>query len=356
MLGKLVGLLDLNLKTWCRWRTAVCAACVAPWERTSSGRWWSLTGGRLPGGSRSMASSLRPRALLTLLQSHSRSSRTPWIASRLKLDSILWVLSRCVVRCVLASSGLGRRLPRLYQGPAHFSSLNDLMKTRERRSERTADRLILYRTQMQMKLQKVLLLKYRTGAILFVRLLQVVFQPHKEGPQQESTAAFGTPDPKNKPKITKKPYQFLWISVLRVYSSPRTEEGMTCRSHGTRRTSTTTSCFCASSLGTTFCLTPQHWRFVKGVSIYWCTGEWGPFVYLFKPVECGYAIWICTAISDACSVCPSLFCTVRLFLWTAAWVTATAAVAFAYYYSGVRKLEGNATSSRTWGGRQIDAQ
>jgi len=45
----------------------------------------------------------------------------------------------------------------------------------------------------------------------------VVFQPHKEGPQQESTAAFGTPDPKNKPKITKKPYQFLWISVLRVY-------------------------------------------------------------------------------------------------------------------------------------------
>ena len=91
------------------------------------------------------------------------------------------------------------------------------MKTRERRSERIADRLILYRTQMQMKLQKVLLLKYRTGAILFVRLLQVVFQPHKEGPQQESTTAFGTPDPKNKPKITKKPYQFLWISVLRVY-------------------------------------------------------------------------------------------------------------------------------------------
>ena len=181
--SKLVSLSDLNLKTWCHWRTAGCAACLAPWERTSSGRWRSLTGRRLPGGSRSMASSLRPRASLTLLQSHSRSSRTPWKASHLKLDSILWVLSRCVVRCVLASSGLGRRLPRLYQGLAHFSSLNDLMKTRERRSERTVDRLILYRTQMQMKLQKVLLLKYRTGAILFVRLLQVVFQPHKEGSQ-----------------------------------------------------------------------------------------------------------------------------------------------------------------------------
>ena len=43
----------------------------------------------------------------------------------------------------------------LHQGLAHFSSLNSLMKTRERRSERTADRLILYRTQMQTKLPDI---------------------------------------------------------------------------------------------------------------------------------------------------------------------------------------------------------
>ncbi|CAD7697939.1 unnamed protein product [Ostreobium quekettii] len=51
----------------------------------------------------------------------------------------------------------------------------------------------------------------------FAILREVVFMPQKTDPRDNLTAAFGTPDPGNKPSIAKKPYQLLFIHILRAY-------------------------------------------------------------------------------------------------------------------------------------------